>query len=441
MARTAGNAKGDPATSALDTIRPVRGANPDAHAVGDELVLVPGGDADVFALNATGRAIWELCDGTRSLRDILDTLKEKFEGDDVDILADMTAALFQLRSLGLLDENSLLSPDQVVSAGVPGSAPKRRVRIVHGIEDNTYFRWQLAIMFESLVGQLPAGWSISIVVCNNHQPISSELAHILETYDVACYTGEAHADNHHIDFAGGGDHYVPMNRVEALNVIAGHVQPDELVVLMDTDIFLYGDLQPDLFPDGDAMAANWIIGQERYFQFATKDETGLSLPKLLDAMGIEETFKPGGVMVFLTGATLQANDRKVVRDAFRFLQILRLMGQIMELPPHGSWVAEMACYALAMYPSGIDYELLDIEQFAVQEQHAKDLPEGSFYHYYTDINDGSDGPFFESQWHKQLYRESDFLEADIDSYHANAVGAVERSFMAVAKRARERLHG
>ncbi len=233
-----------------------------------------------------------------------------------------------------------------------------------------------------------------------------------------------------------------MNRVEALNIVSEHVSPDDLVCLMDTDIFLYGDLQRDLFPRGNAMASNWIIGQEKYFQFAANDTKGLQLPKLLEALGCEGEFKPGGVMIFLTGETLQRNDRKVIRDCFRFLQIHFLAGKILDMPEHGVWVAEMACFAMAMYPNGIEYELLDIDQFAVQEQHADELPEGTFFHYYTDINDeGSRGPFYGSQWHKQLFTGQDFLRADIDSFLGVAQGKAEIRFMTLAKTARDRLYG
>jgi hypothetical protein len=426
-------------------LRPLKSNDPVAYPVADEMVLVPSQGNKVFALNATGAAIWDMCDGRHSLTEIHKGLRSRFEGDDLEIMADLTTALFQFNALQLLAPSSLSDPGIAEDAGAivlsPRSVNRPRVRIVHGIEDRPYFHWQLAVMFESLIGQMPMGWEVNVVVCNNHKPISSELEHILDSYGVRHFTGEAHADNHHIDFAGGGDRYVPLNRVEALNVISRQVSPDELVCLMDTDIFLYGDLQVDLFPSGNAMASNWIVAQDRYFQFAAEDKKGLSLPKLLEALGCETEFKPGGVMIFLTGDTLQRDDHKVVRDCFRFLQILYLMGKILDLPPHGVWVAEMACFAMAMHPNGIEYELLDIEQFGVQDQHADDLPPGSFFHYYTDINDeSSHGPFRGSQWHKQLYHDQDFLRSDIDSFLDSAKGKVERQFMTLAKSAHDRLY-
>jgi hypothetical protein len=425
-------------------LRPKKSDDPTAYPVADEMILVPSHGDRIYALNSSGAAIWEMCDGRHSLSDMIKSLGERFEGDHLQMMSDLTTALFQFRALDLLQHSSLVDPSIADSGTVllaPAGERHRKVRIVHGVEDNVYFHWQLAIMFESLIGQLPAGWEVNVVVCNNHAPISSELIHILDTYGVKHFTGESHADNQHMDFAGGGDRYVPLNRVEALNIISQEAAPSDLVCLMDCDIFLYGELQEQLFPSGNAMASNWIIGQEKYFQFSVNDTKGLSLPKLLEALGCEQEFKPGGVMVFMTGDTLQANGRKVILDCFRFLQILYLAGKILEMPSHGVWVAEMACFAMAMYPNGIDYDLLELEQFAVQEQNADELPEGTFFHYYTDINDGSDGPFFESQWHKQLFHHQNFLTADIDSFLDVAKGKAEIRFMTLARQARDRLYG
>ncbi|MEM1110354.1 MAG: PqqD family protein [Pseudomonadota bacterium] len=406
--------------------------------------MLPDQGDKVYALNSTGAAIWRLCDGKRTLPDIFSALRSDFQGEDLQIMADLNAAILQFREMNLLEPSSLSDPRSSQAGFVSpaaAEADRRRVRILHGIEDRPYFHWQLAIMFESLIGQLPPGWDVVIVVCNNHQTLTPELEKILDTYAIEHFTGDSPADNYDIDFADGGDRYVPMNRVEALNVIRHHVGPDDLVCLMDTDIFLYGELQASLFPKSNAMASNWIIGQDRYYHFSTKNERGLSLPKLLEALGYEEQFKPGGVIVFLTGDALQAKDGKLVKDCFRFLQILYLAAKILELPPHGVWVAEMACFALAMYPSGIDYELLDIEQFDVQDPGASELPQGSFCHYYADKAEGNGGPFAESEWHKQLYTEQNFLVADIKSFLDRAQGPVEKRFMELALMAKERLYG
>jgi hypothetical protein len=424
--------------------RPLKKSGFTPYQIKDEIVLLPEHGDALYALNASSAAIWRLCNGQHSLAEIFTRLCESFRGDDLRIMTDLNAAVLQLRQLDLLEPESLTDP-RTQHAGIINPAvtqsDRPRVRLVYGVEDRPYFHWQLAILFESLVGQMPAGWEAVVVVCNNHQPISPELAEIFQTYGVTYFTGESHADNHDMDFSGGGDRYVPVNRVEALRVLSRNSAPDDLICLMDTDIFLYGELQDDLFPRGNAMASNWIISQEKYFYFSTDDTRGLSLPKLLEALGYEQEFKPGGVAVFLTGESLRKNDGKLVQDCFRFLQILYLAGKILDLPHHGVWVAEMACFALAMYPNEIDYELLDIEQFAVQEQNADELPQGCFYHYYTDINDGGSGPFRNSGWHKQLFGQQNFLQADIESFLDSAEGAAERKFMQLAIQARDRIYG
>ena len=418
--------------------RPRQRAGLEAYEVADEMVVLPPDGARVYALNESGREVFALCDGRHTLEDMVGALRGRFDASEAVLMADVSAAVFDLQELGLVH---IPPRSDGATSVVPTAAAKTRpnVRFVFGIEDRPYFHWQLAILFESMVGQLPDGWDITVVVCNDSAPISADLSKIVKTYGVRLLTGASLGDRHNIDFASGGERYVPMNRVEALSVVRHVLEPDDVVCLMDTDVFLYGDLQEHLFPTGNAMARNWIVSEEKYFSFSTKGERGVSLPRLLEALGCSQEFKPGGVTVFLTGETLQRE--RVVPDIFRFLQILYLLGKVIDAPDHGVWVSEMACFALAMYPNGVDYELLDIPQFAVQEQHAETVPDGSFYHYYADINDGCDGPFFGSQWHKQLFRDSNMLLRNFDSFRANAKGPLERRFFELADRARQRLYG
>jgi len=402
------------------------------------MVVLPPDGALVYALNESGKEVFRLCDGSHSLEDIVGALRARFDADEARLIADVSAAVFDLQELGLVHiPPRAEGATSIAPNGVAKTRPN--VRFVFGCEDRPYFHWQLAILFESLAGQLPEGWDVTVVVCNDGAPISAELLSIATAYGIRLRTGTSLGDLHNIDFAGGGERYVPLNRVEALSIIRHIVEPDDVVCLMDTDVFLYGDLQEQLFPSGNAMARNWIISEEKYFSFSTKGERGVSLPRLLEALGCSQEFKPGGVTVFLTGETLQRE--RIVPDIFRFLQVLYLLGKVIDAPNHGVWVSEMACFALAMYPNGIDYELLDVPQFAVQEQHAETAPEGSFYHYYTDINDGSRGPFFQSQWHKQLFHDTDMLQENFESFLTNAAGPLERRFFELAEQARKRLFG
>ena len=422
-------------------IRPQQAGGFSVFPVADELVLLPDDGDALHALNKTSAAIYRLCDGAHTLGDMFKELRHSFSGEDLQIVTDLNEALLRFRELALIDANISKSQDDPFNLGGAAEFSYPRRRFVQGIEDRPYFHWQVAIFLESMVGQLPQGWDIVYVVCNNHQHISAELQHIFATYGVRYFTGASPADNHDIDFAGGGDRYVPMNRVEALNVIRRHCAPDDVICLMDSDIFLYGALSPSLFPTGNAMTKNWIIGQEKYFQFSTQDTLGLSLPKLLSALGYEQEFKPGGVLVFLTGEALIQNDGKLVQDSFRFLQILYLAAKILALPPHGSWVAEMACFAMAMYPSELDYELLEVEEFAVPSPGVSKPREGTLFHYYADLNDGCTGPFEGSQWHKQLFSEDNFLLADIESFLEVAESDAARRFLTLACVARDRLYG
>jgi len=141
--------------------------------------------------------------------------------------------------------------------------------------------------------------------------------------------------------------------------------------------------------------------------------------------------------VFLTGATLASD--KVIKDCFRFAQIIYLLGKTAGLPDHNLWMAEMACFAMALTANQLDYELLDVPQFAVPAPRQATVPAGSFFHYYCDINDGFGGPFADSEWNKQLFVARDFLAEDLESFRRDARGEVERRFLDLALTARRRL--
>lgn len=65
-----------------------------ARKTGNEYVIVPvtGNIADmdsVYTLNETGAFIWDQVDGTRSLREITQALKEAFEVDEITAESDV----------------------------------------------------------------------------------------------------------------------------------------------------------------------------------------------------------------------------------------------------------------------------------------------------------------------------------------------------------------
>jgi pyrroloquinoline quinone biosynthesis protein D len=410
-----------------------------AFPVANELVLLSPEGKVAHALNESAARVWHLCDGEHNPTEILAALRARYDGDDINILSDLTTALFRFHHLGLIDL-AAPSPEEseVIAARASDSmaATRPRVRFVFGVEDKPYFHWQLGILFESLVGQLQAGWDITVVVCNDHQPVSAEMARLLQVYGVPAITGRNHAHSHKIDFSAHDGGYVALNRVEALRAMAPHVDPDDVVCLMDTDLFLYGDLRADVFPTADGLASNDIV-KDKLFLGRGSEHEGIDLQKLLGALGCDRELKRGAVTVFMTGSTI-SND-KVIQDCFRFAQIVYLLGKTAGLPEANLWMAEMACFALALTANGVDYELLDTAHFAVPEPKQANLPTGSFFHYYADINDGLGGPFLDSEWSKQLFVDRNFLSENLESFRKGARSDVERRFFDLSIAARRRL--
>jgi hypothetical protein len=83
--------------------KPRRREGIEAHSVLDELVLyVPGQELGV-SLNPSARAVWELCDGQRTLAEISQELGQDVGCPGDDLLADVEAAVRQLSELGLVE--------------------------------------------------------------------------------------------------------------------------------------------------------------------------------------------------------------------------------------------------------------------------------------------------------------------------------------------------
>lgn len=422
------------------TTRPRQRQGLAAFPVANELVLLSSKGEIAHALNESAAGVWKLCDGQHTPYDMLDELRTRYDGEDINMLSDLTEVLFKFYHLGLIELTAASPGRQKASSALnTTSRPEHgsRIRFVFGIEDKPYFHWQLAILFESFVGQLATGWDITVVVCNDHTKFSTELTKILTVYGAHAITGINHAHSHKIDFSSGDGGYVALNRVEALKVIATQVEPDDIVCLMDTDLFLYGDMRDDLFPTGNAMASNNIINDRLFMGFGSEIH-GIDLQKLLSSLGCDKKLKRGGVTVFMTGATV--GNQKIIQDCFRFAQITYLLGKAAGLSDHNVWLAEMACFAMALTANEIDYELLDVQQFAIPEPQQATLSAGSFFHYYADINDGQGGPFFGSEWSKQLFYDRDFLAENLESFRMGAQSDVERCFLDLSIAAKRRLH-
>lgn len=304
------------------------------------------------------------------------------------------------------------------------------VKFTVGIEDKQPMIWQLAVLLESLRGQVPDGWEPFVVVCNDHRPVSAALARVLSTYGARYVCAPNYPRRESVDFISGSGPYAGLNKITALEAAAPYVKATDVVCLLDTDIFLYGDLNRDLFPTGDALCENWLIAKPRFYSGRDHVE-GVDLKMLLSAMGTDRQFKGGGVLLFLTGKTLR--NRAFVRDCFRFAQVMLLLGKIQNvLMP---WQAEMPAYALALTTHGIDYEVIEHPQFSVENNRDPEVPSGSFYHYY--------GPeaFWGSSWGKYHFRNRDLLSADLARFKALAQSAHETYFFELAQAARDRLEG
>jgi hypothetical protein len=73
------------------------------HQVWDEILLYAPEQDAAFSLNSSAKAIWELCDGRRSLADICQLLGERFDCPSDTLLSDVKNAILQLQKLGLVE--------------------------------------------------------------------------------------------------------------------------------------------------------------------------------------------------------------------------------------------------------------------------------------------------------------------------------------------------
>lgn len=77
------------------------------HNIGDETLLVPTAEADFHGLvqgNKTVDTILNCLTEDTTEEKILIALKEKYEGDETDMRADIADVITQLRTIGAIDE-------------------------------------------------------------------------------------------------------------------------------------------------------------------------------------------------------------------------------------------------------------------------------------------------------------------------------------------------
>ena len=381
--------------------------------------------SEALTLNAPGRAIWELCDGDRSANQIVDILAHRFAVDRPELTAAVERSLAELSHLGFIEG---IHPD-----AFEGPA----MTFVIGVEDRPYFWWQTAIFLESLRGKLPSGWRPLVVVCNNEAELSTDLKQILEHFRADYALARNHANSYRLDIGkDGGQHHAAMNRIEALSVAGEHVPSTDLICLLDSDIFLYRELNLGVLPKRCAASRNWHMEEPKFFSTVAKNQgNGINLTMLLRAIGCEHEFLPGGVNVFVTGSV--AKDPKFIADCYRFAHSLFLLAHT--AGAEIAWMAEMPCFALAMTANGIEYELLKDKELLVSDCSEATIPPGTFYHYYSDPSEFGRFAFKDSSWHKHAYKDENFLRADLEPFRRRATTDHERYFFELAARAQARI--
>lgn len=310
------------------------------------------------------------------------------------------------------------------------------VKFLVAIEDKPYFHWQLPILAESLCHKMPRGWELLVVVLNNHAPLSEALTETLMVYDLTYFTTTNPGLMQVIDFSHSPKGYLGWNKIQALKAVSDYVRDEDLVYLMDTDIFVFQDLNFHIFPTGNALCENWLLKQEPFLS-SQEDHTGINLQGLLAALGCSQLFKPGGVFICLTGETVR--NTKFVKDCFRFTQILYLGGRIASLDDGKVWMAEMPCFALALTANDIPYDLINPPELGVDFHDREEIEVGSFYHYYRQRTEVHGGGFYESPWCKQDFFTSNFLETNLDDFFAQARTEPEKYFFRLAQTVKHKL--
>lgn len=82
--------------------RPRRAAGYQIETVDDELLLYNPEHGRILALNATGALVWQLCDGARTVGEIVGLLQEGYP-DAAGIPGDVEELLGKLREAGAVE--------------------------------------------------------------------------------------------------------------------------------------------------------------------------------------------------------------------------------------------------------------------------------------------------------------------------------------------------
>jgi PqqD family protein of HPr-rel-A system len=86
-----------------DTSRVVRRADVSLTRTGDEAVLVDEARGSVHVVNHTAARLWELCDGSPTVGELVGSMADDYEVDAKVVQPDVERMLGTFRELGLLE--------------------------------------------------------------------------------------------------------------------------------------------------------------------------------------------------------------------------------------------------------------------------------------------------------------------------------------------------
>ena len=99
----------EPQASVSKAVQRPRRKGVQEHPLGDELLLYTPEMARAFSFNQSAQAVWELCDGHRTLLDISRDLAQRYDAPSDQLLGDVKAAVQRFQELGLLEPEPLSS--------------------------------------------------------------------------------------------------------------------------------------------------------------------------------------------------------------------------------------------------------------------------------------------------------------------------------------------
>jgi pyrroloquinoline quinone biosynthesis protein D len=85
--------------------RPTRRSNVLTQETSDALVLLDPNGGAYFSLNEVGSRVWHLCDGTRTVADVVGVLADEFDAPSETIREDVLELLEELAAERLVSES------------------------------------------------------------------------------------------------------------------------------------------------------------------------------------------------------------------------------------------------------------------------------------------------------------------------------------------------